>query len=270
MREILDIAYRTIGGKTLYLDLFLPGGPELPPLIFWIHGGAWMMGDRKWCGAKAETGRGYAVASVDYRLSTEAPFPACIEDCKYALAFLRENAGEYPVDFSRVCVAGDSAGGHLAALMGVSSGHADWEPGGADCSVQAVIDYFGPSWLMRERPQSWHSGNPQGSEEDRRVVGGLLGVPVDSPKGLMAAAAASPVTYIDGTEPPFLILHGDKDDIVSIEQSRLLRNELEKHGVPVAMHTVFGGGHCFESNPAAEAVVKDFLDYHFNRVVDRA
>ena len=237
--------------------MFLPDGTESPPLIFWIHGGAWMMGDRKWCGMKNQIERGYAVVSVDYRLSTEAPFPACIEDCKYALAFLRGNAGKYPVDMSRVCAAGDSAGGHLAALMGVSSGHAGWEPEGADCSVQAVIDFFGPAWFKR--------GYPQDPGQDNTVVNKLLGVPVTSAKGIMAAAAASPVTYIDGAEPPFLILHGDQDETVSIGQSRMLRDELEKYGVSVAMHTVFGGGHCFDSTPAIEAVINTFLDFHFIR-----
>ncbi|MCL2321081.1 MAG: alpha/beta hydrolase [Oscillospiraceae bacterium] len=247
MKEIVDIAYRTIGDMTLYIDLFLPDNVESPPLIFWIHGGAWMMGDRKWCGLKGQLERGYAVASVDYRLSTIAPFPACIEDCKYALAFLRQNADKYPVDFSKVCVAGDSAGGHLVALMGVSAGHKDWEPEGSDCSVNAVIDFYGPTQLRR-------------IDHDDNVVETLLGVSVTSAKGLMA----SPLTYINGSEPPFLIIHGDKDDVVNIEHSRLLRNELEKYGCSVAMHTVFGGGHGFDS-PAVDAVVNDFLDYHFKK-----
>jgi acetyl esterase/lipase len=258
MREILDIPYRNISGMTLHIDLFLPDDSKSPPLIFWIHGGAWMMGDRKWCGMKEQIERGFAVASVDYRLSTIAPFPACIEDCKYALAFLRENADSYPIDLSRVCAAGNSAGGHLAALIGITAGHADWEPEGADCSVQAVIDFYGPSWIKREYPLTL---NP---ESDRTVVNNLLGADVTTPKGIAAAFAASPLTYIDGTEPPFLILHGDKDDVVSIEQSRILRNELEKYGRSVAMHTVFGGVHCFDHNtPVVEAVVNSFLDYHF-------
>lgn len=257
MKEIINIPFREIDGIILYIDLFLPDDAENPPLIFWIHGGAWKMGDRKWCGMKDQIERGFAVASADYRLTTIAPFPAQIEDCKYSLAYLRENADKYPVDLSRVCAAGDSAGGHLAALMGVSAGHVDWEPEGADCSVQAVIDFFGPSWLKRKYPLD--------TEEDYSVVDAKLGVSVTSPKGIMLAAAASPVTYINGTEPPFLLLHGDKDDVVSIEQSRLLRNELEKYGSSVAMHTVFGAGHCFESTPAVNAVVNEFLDYHFPR-----
>ncbi|MCL1821062.1 MAG: alpha/beta hydrolase [Oscillospiraceae bacterium] len=255
MRELLDIAYRTVGETTLYLDLFLPDEAKSPPLIFWIHGGAWRFGDRKWCALKNQAERGYAVASVDYRLSTTAPFPACIEDCKYALAFLRQNADKYAIDTSRVCAAGDSAGGHLAALMGVSAGHEDWEPKGADCSVQAVIDICGSSSLKRDYQQT--------PEQDNSIINDLLGAPINSPKGMMLAAAANPITYADGTEPPFLIMHGDKDDTVLIEQSYMLRNELESYGNSVAMHTVFGGGHSFDyNNPVNAAVINGFLDLY--------
>ena len=252
MKEILDITYREIGDAKLHLDIFLPDDEISPPLILWIHGGAWMMGDRKWCGMQGQIERGYAVASIDYRLSTVSPFPACIEDCKHALAFLRKNADQYPIDFSRVCVAGDSAGGHLAALMGVTAGHSDWEPEDADCSVQAVIDFYGPTSLKRSTDES----------EDDTVVDTLFGVSILSAKGKMAAAMANPINYVNGTEPPFLIVHGDRDEIVSINHSYMLRDELEKYGGKVAMHTVFGGGHGFDC-PAVEAAANAFLDYHF-------
>jgi len=254
LKETLDIVYRNINGITLYLDLFLPEDVKNPPLIFWIHGGAWKMGDRKWCGLKNQIERGFAVTSVDYRLSGTAPFPACIEDCKYALAFLRKNSGQYPINFSKVCAAGDSAGGHLAALMGVTTGHEEWEPEGADCSVQAVIDLYGPAWIKRKYPLEQNQNND--------VIDALLGISVVSTKGIMAAVAASPVTYIDGTEPPFLIIHGDQDDVVSIEDSRMLRNELEKHGRSVSMYTVLGGSHGF-NRQAVDVVINDFLDYQF-------
>ncbi|MCL2078337.1 MAG: alpha/beta hydrolase [Oscillospiraceae bacterium] len=252
MKKMLDIVYREIGDIKLRLDIFLPDDVKNPPLILWIHGGAWMMGDRKWCGMQGQIDRGYAVASIDYRLSTVAPFPACIEDCKYALAFLRKNANQYPIDFSRVCACGDSAGGHLAALMGVTAGHTDWEPEDADCAVQAVIDFFGPTSLKCKKEDL----------KDDTVIDTLFGVSIRSAKGRMAAATASPINYVNGTEPPFLIVHGDMDETVPINQSYLLRDELEKYGQKVAMHTVFGGGHGFDS-PAVEAVANEFLDYHF-------
>ncbi|MDR2569203.1 MAG: alpha/beta hydrolase [Oscillospiraceae bacterium] len=256
MKEILDVTYRIVDGNNLKLDIFLPDNVESPPLIFWVHGGAWMMGDRKWCGMKNQIDRGYAVVSVDYRLSTVAPFPACIEDCKYALAFLRENANKYPIDLTRICAAGDSAGGHLVALMGTSAGHEDWEPVGADCSVQAVIDLYGPTLTRPSIPIE--EGEPP-------VLSTLLGSPIYSPKGRMTAAAASPLTYIDGTEPPFLIIHGDCDDIVHIKQSYALRDALEEHETDVIMYTVLSGGHGFEC-PTVDAVIDGFLDYVFKGI----
>jgi len=99
------------------------------------------------------------------------------------------------------------------------------------------------------------------ANEERTVINQRLGVPVNTAKGLMSAATASPVSYINGTEPPFLIIHGDQDDVVSINQSYMLRDELLAHGCSIAMHTVFGRGHGF-NNPAVEAVINDFLDYH--------
>ena len=257
MKEILDITYRVVDGHELKLDMFLPDDVKSPPLIFWVHGGAWMMGDRKWCGMKHQVERGYAVVGVDYRLSTVAPFPACIEDCKYALAFLRENADKYPIDLNRVCAAGDSAGGHLVSLLGTSAGHKDWEPEGADCSVQAVINFYGPT--LSKPPLSVMDNFNEG---DPPVLTTLLGTNIKSAKGFMASTAANPITYIDGTEPPFLIIHGDKDKTVPIDQSRLLRNALEEYERDVIMYTVFSAGHGFEC-PTVDAVVNGFLDYVF-------
>ena len=253
MKEILDITYRTIGDTTLMLDLFLPDNVEKPPLILWIHGGAWMMGDRKSHGLQNQTERGYAVASIDYRLTTTAPFPACIEDCKYALAFIRKNANKYKINAEKICVAGNSAGGHLAALMGVTVGHADWEPENADCSIQAVIDFYGPISFRHKKLKA----------EDTPVLDALFGTQFLSKKGLMLATAASPITYINGTEPPFLIIHGDQDNVVSIKHSCKLRNVLEKHGCSVAMHTVFGGEHGNFNDPVISDIISTFLDYHF-------
>jgi len=267
MKKLLDITYREIDGHELKLDVFLPEEDALfsekPPVIFWVHGGAWLAGDRKWCGLQKQTERGYAVVSVDYRLTDVAPFPACIEDCKYALTFLRENANEYPVDLTRVCVAGESAGGHLVALMGVSAGHIDWEPEGSDCSVQAVIDICGPVWKLPTVMADDDDINEDKNEPS--VLTKLFGTPYYLKKGKQIAAAASPLTYIDGSEPPFLIIHGDKDDIVPIEHSRNLRNALEEAGNDVMMHTVLAGGHSFIC-PTAEAVTNGFLDFVFKGI----
>jgi acetyl esterase/lipase len=261
MKKHMDILYKQIDGINLYLDLYMPENETNPPLIMWIHGGAWMYGDRKSPIMLWQVERGYALASVEYRLTNQGIFPANITDCKDALVYLRQNAGKYGYDAARIAVAGDSAGGHLAALMGTSSGHADWEPDGADCSVQAVVDYYGPTALGKEWPGLLEAD--KGLSDPDSVQSQLLGAYVFSKQGMARTAAANPITYINGTEPPFLIIHGDADDVVPYKQSIYLRDALEAAGVPVAMHCVFGGGHGF-SCAAVNAVIDTFLDYHVN------
>ncbi|MCL1794381.1 MAG: alpha/beta hydrolase [Oscillospiraceae bacterium] len=253
MIKQLDIPYKQINGITLYIDLYMPENEKNPPLVMWIHGGAWMYGDRKSPILLWQVERGYALASIEYRLTGQGIFPDHIIDCKNALAFLKENAGKYGYDASRIAVAGDSAGGHLAALMGTSSGHADWEPEGVDCSVQAVVDYYGPTALGKE----WET-------DPDSVVSQLLGTCVFGKQGRARAAVANPITYVDGSEPPFLILHGDADDLVPYRQSVYLRDALESVGVPVSLHRVHGGGHGF-AGAEINAVIDVFLDYQLKK-----
>ena len=256
-----DILYKEIDGIKLELDLYMPEDAKNPPLIMWIHCGAWMYGDRKSPIMLWQAERGYAVASIEYRLTNQAIFPAHIIDCKDALIWLKQNAAKYGYDASRIAVAGDSAGGHLAALMGTSIGHADWELNGADCpdcSVQAVIDYYGPTELGREWPGL--SDTDKHISGDDTIQSPFLGSPVLSKQGRARAAIANPITYINGSEPPFLILHGDADDVVPYKQSIYLRDALETVGVPVSMHRVHGGGHGF-SGIDITAVIDVFLDY---------
>jgi len=260
MIKIPDVQYKQIDGLTLYLDLYMPENAVNPPLIMWIHGGAWMYGDRKAPIMLWEVERGYALASVEYRLTGQGVFPAHIIDCKDALIYLKENAGKYGYDANRIIAAGDSVGGHLAALMGASKGQADWEPDGADCSVQAVVDYYGPASLGKD----WEGLIDKGLSDPDSVQSQMLGAYVFSAQGRARAAVANPITYIDGSEPPFLILHGDADPVVPYRQSVLLRDALEAAGVPVALHRVFGGGHGFQENAEdVKSVVDAFLDYYF-------
>ena len=124
-QALRDIEYARVGNKSLKLDLYLPEGQGPFPLIIWVHGGGWTSGDKSLSANSSQirqTTRGYAVASVNYRLSQEAKFPAQIEDCKAAVRWLRANATQYNVDPSRVAAWGSSAGGHLVALMGTSAG----------------------------------------------------------------------------------------------------------------------------------------------------
>jgi len=260
MKKYLDILYKQINNEDLYLDLYLPDA-ENPPLILCIHGGGWIFGDRKTPIMLWQVDRGYALASIEYRLADEKVkdkgiFPDNIIDCKDALIYLRQNAAKYGYDPTRVIVGGDSAGGHLAALMGTSAGQTDWEPEGADCSVQAVVDYYGA--VSVAEGEGWL---PE-LAEDGGALSLLLGTMAQTAKGKARAAVANPITYINGNEPPFLILHGDSDQVVPYTQSVCLRDALEKAGGSVGLHRVFGGDHCFES-ASANLVVDEFLDYYF-------
>ncbi|NIA21582.1 MAG: alpha/beta hydrolase fold domain-containing protein [Anaerolineaceae bacterium] len=148
-----DLEYAKVGERPLLLDLYVPEKAEGPlPLVVWVHGGGWRAGNKRFCRALPMTRRGYAVASIGYRLSGEAPMPAQIYDCKAAVRWLRAKAGKYNIDPKRIGAWGASAGGHLVALMGTSGGLKDLEGdlGNADQSsrVQAVCDFFGPSDLI--------------------------------------------------------------------------------------------------------------------------
>jgi len=261
MKEYKDIVFKQINGITLCIDLYMPENEPNPPLILWIHGGAWLCGDRKWVHMLEQVERGYAVASIDYRLTGQGVFPDHIVDCKDALVFLKQNATKYGYDAGRIAVGGDSAGGHLAALMGTSIGHADWEPEGADCTVQAVLDFYGPTSLG----DGWERLVDNGPSDPDAIQSRFLGAHIFSAQGRMRAAAASPITYINGSEPPFLIIHGDKDDIVPYKQSLLLRNALEAAGNSVSMLRVREGGHGFERSVALQATIDEFLDYCLRR-----
>ncbi|HEY5561188.1 MAG TPA: alpha/beta hydrolase [Clostridiaceae bacterium] len=251
MKEYKDILYKSIETRDLYLDIFLPEEKN-PPLIMWIHGGGWKGLNRTWNLVMPMLEKGYAVATVDYRYCDEVQFPTLMMDLKDALLFLKKHAGKYGYNGGKIAVSGDSAGGHLCTMMGVSEGNQEWETTEGDYSVQAVIDMCGPTDM---------SMSSQGKREDLdKTVAELLGVPVTSKTGFGRAAAASPMNYINGTEPPFLILHGSEDPAVSPEHSRLLRNALEKVEVPVMMYLIPGGVHAFGGKLVTD-VMSEFLDY---------
>ena len=256
-----SIEFARPDGVELLLDLRLPADVENPPLVMHIHGGGWQNGDRYRNRVAWLVGHGYAVASIEYRLSHEALFPAQIHDCKGALRWLRVNAGTYGYDASRVVVTGTSAGGHLAALMGSSGGVAalEGETGGnpdQSSRVQGVIDYYGPSdFVMRSRNQPSKTDEPDGG------VYRLLGGPVR--ENLEMAKVASPVTYLDKTDPPFLIFHGDRDKVVFHDQSELLEERCRAAGVDVHLEIVEGAGHGWNRNAHEEKLVLDFLEKIF-------
>ncbi len=216
-------------GIPLLLDLHLPRGVENPPLIVWIHGGGWKGGSRTGNKMAWVAKYGYAMASIEYRLSQEAIFPAQIHDCKGAVRWLRANAAKYSYNADKIVVGGSSAGGHLVALMGTSADVVELEgstAGNADQSsrVQAVVDYYGPTdFVVRSKNQ------PAKTEQEGGGVFHLLGG--KATENIELAKLASPITHISKDDPPFLILHGAKDKVVYLDQSELFHAAYEKAGL---------------------------------------
>jgi acetyl esterase/lipase len=238
-----DVRFATVDGTPLLLDLYpAQNGAKPIGLIVWVHGGAWRAGSRAAPGLLGLTSRGWALASVDYRLSTVARFPAQVFDIKAALRHLRAHASEYGVAGVPFVIAGSSAGGHLAALVGVSNGVRELEGSvGSDrnvsSDVQAIVSLYGASNLTSILEQS----SPHGLSVRAPALDLLLGgQPVAQPA---LARLASPVFHVDASDPPLLLLHGDHDDQMPVQQSRELELAYQKLGLPVQLEIVPGAGH---------------------------
>jgi acetyl esterase/lipase len=241
-REFKDVVYATLeGGRKLGLDIYLPAGAATPPLVVWVHGGAWNAGTRAQY-PKELVASGFAVASVDFRQTSEAPFPANVHDIKAAIRFLRANAARYGYRSERIGIAGASSGGHLAALVGVSNGHAELEGKVGDqsqqsSSVQAIVSYFGASNLTTILAQS----TPHGLSVRKPALERLLGaLPENAPE---VARLASPVFHVGSNDPPLLLLHGDQDPQMPVNQSLELQGAYEKAGLEVDLDIVHGVAH---------------------------
>jgi acetyl esterase/lipase len=255
---ISNLQYTEGDYKPQTMDIIKPKGQlEKPmPVIVWIHGGAWAGGDKS-SGiyrSKPFAEKGYFCATITYRLSPDSSFPAHIEDCKCAIRFLRANAKKFNLDPERIGVWGDSAGGHLSALLGTSGGAKNLEGnrGWAKFSsnVQAVCDFFGPSDITK-----------MGHKE--QIINSFLGGPLKD--NFNKAREASPLSYVSREDPPFLIIHGDKDQTVPIEQSEILTKALQNARVPVELIVLKGAGHGGTDFMKSEVVQKtmDFFDMNF-------
>lgn len=256
-----DLSYVEKGHAHQKLDLYLPADAKEPlPLIIWVHGGAWEGGSKEQCQPLHQgfLSKGYAIASINYRLSQHAIFPAQIEDCKAAIRWLRAEAKTYNLNPERFAAYGGSAGGHLAALIGTTGSIKTFDVGGhltISSSVQAVCDYYGPSdFLYNENNRS-----PEFSKrlnDPNAAVPRLLGGPIKDKRD--AALKASPVTYVTNQAlPPFLIVHGDKDPLVPLTQSERLFNVLRDAKGNVHFHCIKGAGHgngCFGAENDARVV----------------
>ena len=240
-REYKDIVYAKVGSKNLAMDIFIPAGISTPPLLVWVHGGAWRSGSKESV-PPAFIGNGFAVASLDFRQSTEAPFPAAVHDIKAAIRFLRAKAQEYGYKGDRIAIGGASSGGHLAALVGVTNGNAQLEGDIGDqtnqsSSVQGIVDYYGASNLMTILAQS----TPHGLSVRKPALELFLGALPENVVEL--AELASPVIHVDQNDPPLLLIHGDQDPQMPINQSHELEGKYSALNLDVSFDVVHGGFH---------------------------
>lgn len=225
-----NIPYNNDTLKKHLLDIYLPANAKgKTSLVIFIHGGGWI-GNDKYADmgympntVNAMLENGMAVASIDYRFAQNAVFPAILQDCNKAVSFLYDNADKYNLDKNRIALMGFSAGGHLASLMGTSQNNKvenlyfpnAYRP----FKYKAVVDFYGPTDLVLL----------PGNEDIKSPEAILIGAkPLERPD---LAKAASPITYIDKNDPPFIIFHGEKDNIVSNKQSKLFYSWLQHFGV---------------------------------------
>jgi acetyl esterase/lipase len=260
-----------VGFRPLQLDLYLHADRRAHgarPLIVWVHGGGWNRGDARVSGAFADwprvlaalAARGFVVASVDYRLSGEARFPAQVQDIKAAIRFLRDKAGDFGIDPKHVYLWGGSAGGHLAALAATSCGVTAFDPPAStgrlshaqavhavplaqsDC-VQGAAIWYGAFDLVAH-------GTEPGTALAPTNMAGLLGCAADACEA--AERAASPITYVKPDTPPMLLIHGTADEEVSVEQTRQMAARLQAAKVPVEVAYLDGAHHGWIGKTPAE------------------
>ncbi len=241
--QLRDLEYARIGERSLKLDLYLPKPAATPPrLIVYVHGGAWRAGSKDEMPLDKLVEQWFAIASVDYRLSPEAPFPAQAHDIKAAIRYLRAKAPEHGYDAAHLAIAGSSAGGHLAALVGLSNGVAALEGTvgehlGQSSSVQGVISLFGASNLQTILAQSTEHGLKVRVPALQLLLGGP---PPEKPE---LARLASPVAHVDPADPPVLLIHGDADPQMPVEQTHELARVCQEAKVPVQTVILPGSKH---------------------------
>ncbi|MEI7730112.1 MAG: alpha/beta hydrolase [Verrucomicrobiota bacterium] len=270
--EVLrDVEIGTGGGRPLRVMIARPKNPPVSPTpaVLWIHGGGWESGSHRLNPAAPLASKGYFTASIEYRLSGEAKWPAQIEDCKLAVRWLRANAAKYNVDPNRIGCWGHSAGGHLAVCLGTMGEQAALEGkggfAGVSSRVQAVVDYCGPVDFTRGS-----QGITGAVTNDAPVLVKLFGGTFkDMPD---TWRNASPIIYASAKSAPCLIVQGDKDTLVPMAQSESLFAAMKKAGAPVELIVIKNGGHGLKEAPgdppaepnqkAIQAAVQAFFDTH--------
>jgi len=253
---LIDVTYCTMAGMPQKMDVYFPesGGPW--PAVVYVHGGGWTSGDKSNTVdfARGMTARGYFVASINYRLFPEARYPAMIQDVKCAIRSLRANAGEYNLDPNRIAAAGASAGGHLVSMLGTSDLNGEWDVGeylDQSSRVQAVVAIAPVTDMTLSFPNA--------DIESIRQVG----------FGEDNIVQASPITHVTADDPPFLLIHGNLDELVPYEQSQLMYERLVQTNVPAQLVTVQNGYHSLtapdgSATPTLDEINQIILDFLAN------
>ena len=262
--HLKDLSFAQVDGQELLLDLYLPNGVESPPLVVFVHGGGWRSGSHRNCRIDWAAEHGFAVASISYRLTDVAIFPAQIHDCKAAIRWLRTHADKYGYDATKIAVAGSSAGGHLAVLLGTSGGDPELEGtvgGNIDQSsrLQAVVNYFGPTdFILRAESQPELANSTEAGSF--ALLGGLRTGKVDAD----LARQASGAMYVGEGDPPLLTIHGADDRRVLPDQAHRITDVYATHGLPATLRLVPGAGHGAKSLFEGEhrTAVVEFLKRH--------
>jgi acetyl esterase/lipase len=252
--EILDVSYVRNGHERQKLDLYLPqtndngngNSKQRIPLIVYIHGGAFAYGSKRTdLMPKRLQDHGYAIASLDYRLSGDAIFPASVEDCKAAVRWLRAHADQYGFNPDKFIAWGESAGGHQVAMLGTTADRKEFDVGDYlefSSAVQGVVDYYGPSDFLQmdaHAPPTATFKHGAADSPESRYLGGTITEHHDRVK------RANPITYVSSKTCPFFVAHGTADSIVPYNQSELLVSALRDSNVPVEFHPVEGAEHVF-------------------------
>ena len=259
-----NVQYALVDGISLRLDLYFPKNTAKPyPVIVWVHGGGWSAGSKANPRAEFLVSHGYAVASINYRLSDQAKFPAQLYDCKAAIRWLRANAVQYDLDPKRIGAFGSSAGGHLVALLGTTAGvdSLEGKVGGNlqfSSEVQAVCDWYGPTDFLTICNYPSNINHCAANSPEAELIGGSIQA------NRAKAIAASPITYVGKGDPPFLIMHGTLDMTVPFQQSVTMDSALRRSGGIVVFKPIIGGGHgdsAFEADSTKLPVVAFFDRY---------